>query len=160
LIGVHDTTIPDLDARAIRAQAPDATTPDLDLRAIAQQVADRPGLDLELPAKPAGRGRHRSSVGSSVRESGKFLDLELGWLSNWSLVSFSGFGPVLAAPATPRPRLRSSTFRDALNGRAQTAVVLLPGAWLACLYIFWSWWLQPAHRAGLDDNANQAMAAG
>jgi cellulose synthase (UDP-forming) len=185
LIGVHDATIPDLDARVVRAQAPDATIPfdarevreqppdatiPFDAREVreqppdatvphlaAKQIIDRPGLDPER-ARPA--GRHRSANDSSTGRSGKFLGLELGWLSDGSLASFSGIGPVLARPAELRPRLRHSTFRDALSGRDQTAVVLMSGAWLACVYIFWSWWLEPAHRVGVFGLvANSAVLA-
>jgi cellulose synthase (UDP-forming) len=183
LIGGHDATIPDLDARAIRAVAPDATTPDLDARAISALAPDAttpdldarairavapdaatPDLDarairalapdattdLELPRRqPAPPGRHRSANRTHAAEGGTFLGLELGWLSDWSLAKFSGIGPVLAPRAAPRPKLRRSTFTDALSGGDQAALVLMSGAWLACLYIFWSWWLEPAHRVGL-----------
>ena len=161
MIGIHDATLPDLDAHAIRAQAPDATIP-FDARAIheqppdvtipdlaAQQIIDRPETDSGRARPTAPPGRHRSAPDSSAGESAKFLGLELGWLSDWSLAGFSGIGPVVGRPAAPRPRLRGSTFKDGLSGRDQAAVVLMSGAWLACVYIFWSWWLEPVHQVGL-----------
>jgi cellulose synthase/poly-beta-1,6-N-acetylglucosamine synthase-like glycosyltransferase len=163
LIGVHDATLPDLDAHAIRAKAPDATLPDLDAHAIRTRAPDAtlpdhavrvggrpdPEADPAGAAGPAEPGRHRSADDIVAGRGEKFLGLELGWLSEWSLAGFSGIGPELARQATPRPRLRRGTFSYALSGWDQAAVVLMSGAWLACLYIFWSWWLEPAHRIGL-----------
>src|SRR4030095_7491653 len=49
----------------------------------------------------------------------------------------------------PRPSLRRSTFVAALSRTDQPAIVVMSGVWLACLVIFWSWWLEPAHRVGM-----------
>jgi len=123
---------------------------------VTESVAD--GLAEEAPeageAQQASRtvlpGRHhRSGTGLDAADGAKYLGLELGWLSDGTVSRFSGAGPVLARRATPRTRLRASTFTDALGRRDQALVVVMSGAWLACLVIFWSWWLEPAHRVGL-----------
>jgi len=92
---------------------------------------------------------HRSGTGLDSADGAKYLGVELDWLSDGAVVRFSRAGPILAKRATPRVRLRASTFTDALSGRDQVVVVFMSGAWLACLVIFWSWWLEPAHRVGL-----------
>src|SRR5262245_57226025 len=100
-----DATLPDLDAHAIRAQAPDATLPDLGVHIAGERVAGRPEPEVE-PAQRAMPGRHRSADAIPAGGSGKFLGLEIGWLSDWSVAKFSDIGPVLARPTAPRPRLR------------------------------------------------------
>jgi cellulose synthase (UDP-forming) len=103
---------------------------------------------------------HRSGTGLDTADGARCLGLELGWLSDGAVVRFSRAGPVLAKRATPRVRLRASTFTDALGRLDQAFVVVLSGAWLACLVIFWSWWLEPAHRIGLVGLAvNSAVLA-
>ena len=175
MTGVNDATIPNLDMHADdkRAPVPDCTIPDLDMRVDRDRtekravVSDATIVDLHLRVaheeksanwpepnpesaqRPCSPGRHRSTRGISVARSTKFLGRELGWLSDWSVASFSGIGPVLAPRPGPRRRLRRSTFTDALSGWDQTAIVLMSGAWLACVYIFWSWWVEPAHWVGL-----------
>jgi cellulose synthase (UDP-forming) len=96
-----------------------------------------------LPGK-----HHRSGTGLAVDSTGD-LGLELGWLTDGSVTDFTGRGPVLAPRKARKQRLRRSTFVDALSRTDQTAIVLMSGAWLACVYVFWTWWLEPAHRAGL-----------
>jgi cellulose synthase/poly-beta-1,6-N-acetylglucosamine synthase-like glycosyltransferase len=130
----------------IGAQGKTSTHQVLDVAA--EQVTDRPEPDQHQPPARVGR-HHRPTASRPGEDTGKFLALELGWLSDKSVALFSGGGPVLGARAVPRPRLRHSTFIDALSRRDQAAVVLMSGAWLACLYIFWSWWLAPAHRIGM-----------
>jgi len=118
-------------------------------KVVAAEAIEPEADELQSPAQ-ALRGRHhRSGTEFAATDSAQYLDLELGSLADWSLKRFSGRGPVLAVRTTERPRLRHSTFTDALNRRDQAAIVFLSGAWLACLYIFWSWWLQPAHRMGV-----------
>ncbi|MDR2986165.1 MAG: glycosyltransferase [Nocardiopsaceae bacterium] len=168
-VPVPDATTPDIDARAVRDHmpVPDATTPDLpmgsatsvpvgpdstlvdlDLRAIDEKAPTRDVPDHEVLSRPESPGRHRSTGASETRNA-KFLSLELAYLSDGSVARFSGIGPVLARRVGPRPRLRPATFTEALSGWDQTAIVLMSGAWLASVYIFWSWWLEPAHRVGL-----------
>ena len=48
----------------------------------------------------------------------------------------------------------------AVSRTDQAAIVVMSGVWLACLVIFWSWWLEPAHRAGMFGLvANSAVLA-
>jgi cellulose synthase/poly-beta-1,6-N-acetylglucosamine synthase-like glycosyltransferase len=169
-IAVPDATIPDLDVRAVRQRiaVPDATITDLDMGDVRERtaVSDATLVDLDLPVaheksahrhqpddellqQPDSPGRHRSTSRTSSDRSARFLGLELGSLSDGSVAAFSGIGPVLAPRPKSRQRLLRSTFTDALSGRDQAAVVLMSGAWLACVYIFWSWWLEPVHRVGL-----------
>jgi cellulose synthase/poly-beta-1,6-N-acetylglucosamine synthase-like glycosyltransferase len=111
-------------------------------------VAERP--EAEEPPSIELRGRHhRPGTTVADGEGVRFLALELGFVSEGSVARFSAAGPVLAKRAATRTRLRASTFTDALGRRDQALVVVMSGAWLACLVIFWSWWLEPAHRIGL-----------
>jgi cellulose synthase/poly-beta-1,6-N-acetylglucosamine synthase-like glycosyltransferase len=116
---------------------------------------DAPTSHSVLPGR-----HHRSGTGLDDADTARDLGLELGWLSAGTISRFSGAGPVLAKRATPRARLRSSTFTDVLNRRDQALVVVMSGAWLACVVIFWSWWLEPAHRVGVAGLAvNSAVLA-
>jgi cellulose synthase (UDP-forming) len=114
-----------------------------------------------LPAGDVLPGRHhRSGSGFTDADSAKYLDKELGYLSDGSVARFSGAGPVLAKPTMRRARLRASTFRDALSRPDQALVVLLSGGWLGCLAIFWRWWLEPAHQVSIVGLvANSAVLA-
>ncbi len=95
-------------------------------------------------------GRHRRPGSDlNARDSLRHLGLELGSLSGGSVRRFSGLGPVLAPRREPRRRLRHSTFISALSRSDRALVTVMSGAWLGCLVIFWSWWLEPAHRAGV-----------
>ena len=118
-------------------------------KVVAAEAIEPEADELQSPAQVLRGRHHRSGTEFSATDSAQYLDLELGSLADGSLKRFSGRGPVLAVRTTERPRLRHSTFTDALNRRDQAAIVFLSGAWLACLYIFWSWWLQPAHRIGV-----------
>jgi cellulose synthase (UDP-forming) len=106
-------------------------------------------------------GRHRhSGTGLTEQDSGRYLGLELEWLSDGSVASVRASGPVLAPRKGPRPSLRRSTFVAALSRTDQAAIVVMSGVWLACLVIFWSWWLEPAHRVGMFGLiANSAVLA-
>ncbi len=113
-------------------------------------VIEPPEADEALPPGTVLPGRHhRSGTGLDAADSSKYLGLEIGWLSDGTVARFSKAGPILARRPGPRTRLRASTFTDALSRRDQALVVVLSGTWLACLVIFWSWWLEPAHRLGL-----------
>ncbi len=92
---------------------------------------------------------HRSGTGLTDGDSAKYLGLELGWLSDGSVARFSGLGPALVRRTGPRRRIRGSTFTDALSRRDQAAITVMSGAWLACVIVFWMWWLEPAHRVGV-----------
>ncbi len=128
---------------------------------VTASVIERPEADEALPPGTVLPGRHhRSGTGLDAADSAKYLGLEIGWLSDGAVARFSGAGPVLARRPRPRTRLRASTFADALRRRDQALVVVLSGAWLASLMIFWSWWLEPAHRIGLVGLvANSAVLA-
>jgi len=113
-------------------------------------VIEPPEADEALPPGTVLPGRHhRSGTGLDAADSAKYLGLEIGWLSDGTVARFSKAGPVLVRRQRPRTRLRASTFTDALRRRDQALVVVMSGAWLACVVIFCSWWLEPAHRIGV-----------
>ncbi|HET9894127.1 MAG TPA: glycosyltransferase family 2 protein [Streptosporangiaceae bacterium] len=95
-------------------------------------------------------GRHRRPGSDlSAEDSLKSLGLELEALSGGSVERFSGLGPVLVRRRESRRQLRRSTFVNALSRSDRALITVMSGAWLGCLVIFWSWWLEPVHRAGI-----------
>lgn len=106
------------------------------------QAPAAPGTITVLPGR-----HHRSGTGLTDPDGAKYLGLELGWLTDGSVAGFTAGGPSLAPRKERQPRLRASTFTDALSRTDQAIIVVMSGAWLACLYVFWTWWLEPAHRA-------------
>src|SRR5258708_28890361 len=117
----------------------------IDARAVAAAHAPQaPSFSPVLPGR-----HHLSGTGLTAQDSAKYLGLELRALSEDSITSFSAEGPVLAPRSRPAARLRSTTFVDALSRRDQVLITFLSGVWLACLVVFWQWWLEPAHRIGM-----------
>jgi len=57
-------------------------------------------------------------------------------------------GPLLDRSFSHRRRFADGTFAPALNAFDRTVVAVLTAGWLACLVLFWIWWIQPAHRVG------------
>ncbi|HVB45935.1 MAG TPA: glycosyltransferase [Streptosporangiaceae bacterium] len=108
----------------------------------------QPGEGAPPAAVLPGR-HHRSGTGLTVQDGAKYLGLELQWLSDGSVEHVRDSGPVLAARTASRRKLRRSTFTDVLSRGDQAALTVMSGAWLGCLVIFWQWWLEPAHRAGM-----------
>lgn len=108
----------------------------------------------------AGR-HHQTTVTPALdHDEAKYLNLELGALSDGSVARYSGRGPSLARRTTARPALRASTHVDVLSRRDQAVIVVISGTWLACVTAFWMWWLEPAHRASeLGLVANSAVLA-
>ncbi len=96
-------------------------------------------------------GRHHlvTSTAAPDRDEARYLGLELTSLSDGSVARYSGRGPTLARRTTPRRILRASTHVDALSRRDQAAIVIISGIWLACVAVFWMWWVEPAHREGM-----------
>lgn len=107
------------------------------------------------PAEPptvvmlAGRHHVAPDTPAPDDDEAKYLNLELGALSDGSVARYSGRGPSLARRTAPRRKLRASTHVDALSRRDQAAIVVISGTWLACVAVFWMWWLEPVHRVGM-----------
>lgn len=107
-------------------------------------------------------GRHHLTAPALApdRDEAKYLNLELGALSDGSVARYTGRGPSLARRTTPRLALRASTHVNALSRRDQAVIVVISGAWLACVAVFWMWWFEPAHRASVFGLvANSAVLA-
>src|SRR5215471_10299498 len=73
---------------------------------------------------------------------------EITQLSQGGVVAVASGGPVLAHGRADRCRLGRGTFVAALGRSDRVIVALLTAGWLVCLAGFWTWWLEPAHRAG------------
>lgn len=117
---------------------------------VAEAGAAAAGTDgAQAPVTVLPGKHHRSGTDLAEADGTGELRLELNWLTDGSVTGFTTGGPVLARRKARRQRLRRSTFVDALNRTDQAAIVFMSGAWLACVYVFWTWWLEPAHRAGL-----------
>ena len=93
-------------------------------------------------------GRHHKGSATASPEDTGVLAHELRWLSEGRVEQLSPGGPAIG-PAQQLRRLRRSTFTWALGRTDRSLVALMSLAWLGCLTIFWLWWLQPGHRAGL-----------
>jgi cellulose synthase (UDP-forming) len=112
----------------------------------AVQEEDGPAISARPPVLAT--GRHRAAGERPAEGSASYLALELGWLSGGSVQGFAGFGPAIAPKRGPRSRLQAATFTDALSRLDQAVLTFMSGAWLACVVVFWIWWLEPAHRVG------------
>jgi hypothetical protein len=103
-----------------------------------------PGKAVLLPGR-----HHRPDSGSTVQDDTRYLGREIESLSDGSVARVRARGPVLAAVPRERQRLRRSTFTDALSSFDQMLITVMSGFWLASVAVFWRWWLQPTHRAGM-----------
>lgn len=88
-------------------------------------------------------------IGSPDHDGRNGFRLTVRELSGGAVDRLSPHGPVLARRTAPRRRLRASSFVNALSNPDQVLVTVLSGAWLAALYIFWTWWLAPEHRLSI-----------
>jgi cellulose synthase (UDP-forming) len=79
--------------------------------------------------------------------SGGLLAAELQQLSAGTVTAISPDGPVIGGERRLRG-LRAATFVPALNSADRRVVAPLSLGWVACLAFFWTWWLEPGHRAG------------
>jgi cellulose synthase (UDP-forming) len=91
--------------------------------------------------------------------SGGLLATDIRWLSAGTVTSITPDGPVIARERRLR-ELRASTFVPALKNADRRLVAALSLGWVACLTFFWTWWLEPGHRAeALGLIANSAVLA-
>ncbi|ANS62775.1 hypothetical protein SLINC_0551 [Streptomyces lincolnensis] len=75
------------------------------------------------------------------------MERHLAALSNGKVVRVTAAGPLFGPP--PRKKvLRPTTFVPALPRRHRFLLALIAVGWATSFVWFWSWWLQPQHRAG------------
>lgn len=75
------------------------------------------------------------------------VERHLAEISDGNVVRVTATGPVFGRPAPPRTVSRG-TFVPALPRRDRFLLVLIALGWAVSFVWFWSWWLQPEHRAG------------
>lgn len=99
---------------------------------------------MELPAAPdlRDRGRHRTRRDPSADT----LLGELTWISGGEVVEAPPAGPTFRPGPPARRTLASRLLVPVLPPRDQALVAGLTVGWALTLVLFWTWWLQPAHR--------------
>ncbi|MET9516843.1 glycosyltransferase [Streptomyces sp. NPDC002994] len=85
----------------------------------------------------------------SEQKSADLIQVEhhLARISDGNVVRITDAGPVFEHPYPVRT-VRQATFVPVLPVRDRAALWAIAGGWGASFLWFWSWWLQPEHRAG------------
>jgi cellulose synthase/poly-beta-1,6-N-acetylglucosamine synthase-like glycosyltransferase len=74
------------------------------------------------------------------------VERHLAEISDGNVVRVTAAGPVFGRPSRQRT-VRPGTFVPALPRRDRCLLVLVALGWVVSFVWFWSWWLQPQHRA-------------
>ena len=104
--------------------------------------------DAEVPETAPGRQAVESVVAADP-DARRDMVRDLISLADGSIKTIEDIGPVLAPRPAPRRRLSARTLTMALSRRDRFVVALLSLAWAVSVAVFWIWWLEPGHRAGL-----------
>jgi cellulose synthase/poly-beta-1,6-N-acetylglucosamine synthase-like glycosyltransferase len=75
------------------------------------------------------------------------VERHLERISDGNVVRVAASGPVFGH-AYPGRGVRPGTFVPLLPARDRALLAVIAAAWLVSFFWFWSWWLQPEHRAG------------
>ncbi|MHB1596608.1 MAG: glycosyltransferase family 2 protein [Streptosporangiaceae bacterium] len=104
--------------------------------------------DAEVPERTPER-QGAESVIAADPDARRDMVRDLISLADGSIRTIEDIGPVLAPRPTPRRRLSARTLAMALSRRDRFVVAVLSLAWAVSVAVFWMWWLEPVHRAGL-----------
>ncbi|MEV7793318.1 glycosyltransferase [Streptomyces sp. NPDC087512] len=86
---------------------------------------------------------------SGPEEPADLLQVErhLTKISDGNVVRVTAAGPVFGRPSPPRA-VRPTTFVPALPRLDRGLIAVIALGWTASFVWFWTWWLEPQHRAG------------
>ncbi len=111
------------------------------------QGEDVSGAPARVSAGTLARAGTQSPGSYPSQDHGDVL-ADLRKLSAGNIGRVGSAGPVLVRRPAERRRLGDATLEPALSRADRMLMVILAAGWLACLTVFWVWWLNPAHKLG------------